>query len=120
MRGQADEQVPLFHVFSVEDRIRPDHPLRDIKRRVDRILDGMSAQFAAAYQPHRSAERAAGTAAEGPAADGPLFGAERTPVVRADRHGPAVPLVPRPAAQRRRSSTRRPSRTTASGSTTTT
>jgi transposase len=49
MRGQADEQVPLFHVFSVEDRIRPDHPLRDIKRRVDRILDGMSAQFAEAY-----------------------------------------------------------------------
>jgi transposase len=49
MRGQADEQVPLFHVFSVEDRIRPGHPLRDIKRRVDRILDGMSAQFAGAY-----------------------------------------------------------------------
>jgi transposase len=49
MRGQVDEQVPLFHVFSVEDRIRPDHPLRDIKRRVDRILDGMSAQFAEAY-----------------------------------------------------------------------
>jgi transposase len=49
MRGQADEQAPLFHVFSVEDRIRPDHPLRDIKRRVDRILEGMSAQFADAY-----------------------------------------------------------------------
>jgi transposase len=49
MRGQADEQAPLFHVFSVEDRIRPDHPLRDIKRRVDRLLAGMSAQFAKAY-----------------------------------------------------------------------
>jgi transposase len=49
MRGQADEQVPLFHVFSVEDRIRPDHPLRDIKRRVDGILDGMFEQFAQAY-----------------------------------------------------------------------
>src|SRR3954466_4263249 len=49
MRGQADEQEPLFHVFSVEDRIRPEHPLRDIKRRVDRILDGMTAQFAEAY-----------------------------------------------------------------------
>jgi transposase len=49
MRGQADEHLPLFHVFSVEDRIRPDHPLRDIKRRVDRILDGMAGQFAAAY-----------------------------------------------------------------------
>jgi hypothetical protein len=29
-------------VFDVEDRIRPDHPLRDIKRRTDRILAGMT------------------------------------------------------------------------------
>jgi transposase len=49
MRGQVDEQPPLFHVFNVEDRIRSDHPLRDVKRRVDRILDGMSPQFAKAY-----------------------------------------------------------------------
>ena len=49
MRGQSDDQLPLFHLFSVEDRIRPDHPLRDIKRRVDRILAGMSPQFAKAY-----------------------------------------------------------------------
>jgi transposase len=49
MRGQADEQSPLFHVFSVEDRIRPDHPLRDIKLRADQILDEMSPQFAKAY-----------------------------------------------------------------------
>jgi transposase len=49
MRGQADEQLPLFHLFNVEDRIRPDHPLRDIKRRIDRILAGMSPQFAKAY-----------------------------------------------------------------------
>ena len=49
MRGQADEQGQLFHVFDVEDRIRQDHPLRDIKRRVDRILEGMSPLFAKAY-----------------------------------------------------------------------
>jgi transposase len=49
MRGTVDDQAPLFHLFNVEDRIRPDHPLRDIKRRVDRTLDGMSAQFAKAY-----------------------------------------------------------------------
>jgi transposase len=49
MRGHAEDQTPLFHVFSVEERIRPDHPLRDIKRRTDRILDAMSPQFAAAY-----------------------------------------------------------------------
>jgi transposase len=49
MRGHADEQPPLFHVFNVGDRIRPDHPLRDVKRRADRILAGMSSQFAEAY-----------------------------------------------------------------------
>jgi transposase len=49
MRGHVDDQLPLFHVFSVEDRIRPDHPLRDIKRRVDRLLAGMSPAFAEAY-----------------------------------------------------------------------
>jgi transposase len=49
MRGQADEQPPLFHVFNVEDRIRSDHPLRDIKRRVDRILESMTAKFDVAY-----------------------------------------------------------------------
>jgi transposase len=49
MRGQTDDQLPLFHVFNVEERIRVDHPLRDIKRRVDRILASMSARFEAAY-----------------------------------------------------------------------
>jgi transposase len=49
MRGQVDDQLPLFHLFSVEDRIRPDHPLRDIKRRVERILDRMSSEFTRAY-----------------------------------------------------------------------
>jgi hypothetical protein len=42
MRGRIDEHPPLFQLFSVEDCIRPDHPLRDVKRRVD-------AQFTAAY-----------------------------------------------------------------------
>jgi transposase len=49
MRGTVDDQAPLFHLFSVEDRIRPDHPLRDIKLRVDLILAGMAPQFATAY-----------------------------------------------------------------------
>ena len=49
MRGRIDGQAPLFHTFSVEDRIRPDHPLRDVKRRADRILDALSPEFTAAY-----------------------------------------------------------------------
>jgi transposase len=49
MRGRPDDQPPLFHVFTVEDRIRPDHPLRDVKRRVDQILARLSPKFEAAY-----------------------------------------------------------------------
>lgn len=49
MRGEPERQMPLFHVFEVEDRIRPDHPLRDIKRRTDRILASLDDQFAKAY-----------------------------------------------------------------------
>ncbi len=50
MRGRSDDQLPLFHVFSVEERIRSDHPLRGIKRRVDRLLAGMPAAFEKAYR----------------------------------------------------------------------
>ena len=49
MRGDCDHQLPLFHTFEVEDRIRTDHPLRDIKRRADRILESLNDHFAAAY-----------------------------------------------------------------------
>lgn len=49
MRGEVDSQLPLFHVFEVEDRIRPDHPLRDIKRRTDRILRSLHDKFEASY-----------------------------------------------------------------------
>ena len=49
MRGDADNQQPLFHVFEVEDRIPKDHPLRDLKRRADRILSTLNPQFEAAY-----------------------------------------------------------------------
>lgn len=49
MRGHKDEQLELFHTFNVEERIRADHPLRDVKRRVDSILQSMSPLFAQAY-----------------------------------------------------------------------
>ena len=50
MRGRVDDQRPLFHVFRVEDRIRRDHPPRDITRRADRLPAGMSAAFEEAYR----------------------------------------------------------------------
>src|SRR5262245_21521157 len=49
MRGRAEEQLELFHVFNLEERIRGDHPLRDVKRRVDSILKSMAPLIAQAY-----------------------------------------------------------------------
>jgi len=49
MRGRIEDQPAFFHSFCVEDRIRADHPLRDIKRRTDRILATLSAKFSQCY-----------------------------------------------------------------------
>lgn len=49
MRGTPDRQDAIYHTFSVEDLIEPEHPLRPIKRMVDTALAGMSRTFKAAY-----------------------------------------------------------------------
>jgi len=49
MRGRRDPQGCLFYAIDLEDRVRPDHPLRPIKVAVDRILAGLSDRFDAAY-----------------------------------------------------------------------
>lgn len=49
MRGRENNQNHLFFTIDVESRIRSDHPLRAIKKRVDGILDTMDALFSTAY-----------------------------------------------------------------------
>jgi transposase len=49
MRGQINESPQLFAMFQVEERIRPDHPLRRIKVVADEVLAGMSWTFTAMY-----------------------------------------------------------------------
>lgn len=49
MRGHQNGQLRLFFTIDVESRIRADHPLRRLKRRVDRILGEMSPLFDQAY-----------------------------------------------------------------------
>ena len=49
MRGQGDQRRPMFFAIDIEDRIRPDHPLRPIKAAVDAILHQISPRFDAAY-----------------------------------------------------------------------
>ena len=50
MRGRRNSQQQLFYSINIEARIRQDHPLRTIKKRVDRILAGMNDTFAKAYK----------------------------------------------------------------------
>ena len=49
MRGRHDPQPKLFYSIDVEAKVRPDHPLRPLKRTVDEVLAGLSERFAAAY-----------------------------------------------------------------------
>jgi transposase len=50
MRGKADRQAVLFvAAIDLDARIRPDHPLRAIKRMADQDLAKMSRRFDAAY-----------------------------------------------------------------------
>jgi len=49
MRGQRERQQSMFVAFEIEQRVPEDHPLREIKRRCDRILAAMSRDFDACY-----------------------------------------------------------------------
>ncbi len=49
MRGRPDPQAQLFYSIDVESRIRPNHPLRPLKRRVEAILRSMDDLFSQAY-----------------------------------------------------------------------
>ncbi len=49
MRGTPGRQAAVYHTFNVEHLIEPGHPLRPIKRMVDRALGDMSRAFKATY-----------------------------------------------------------------------
>jgi transposase len=49
MRGKKSDQPLMFFTIDVESRIRPDHPLRDLKRSIDGILRELGPRFDAAY-----------------------------------------------------------------------
>jgi transposase len=49
MRGRVDPQGDIYHTFNIHDLIPANHPLREIRKRADRVLAGMSRGFNAAY-----------------------------------------------------------------------
>ena len=49
MKGTPERQAAIYHTFNVEDLIEAGHPLRPIKRMVDRALADMSRTFNSAY-----------------------------------------------------------------------
>ena len=49
MRGRTLSQPSMFFAIDLEERIRPEHPLRPIKEVCDKILAGMSGRFDVAY-----------------------------------------------------------------------
>ena len=49
MRGNDNTQRPMFSYVSLESRIPEDHPLRPVRRMVDRVLTDMSESFSLMY-----------------------------------------------------------------------
>jgi transposase len=49
MRGEEKRQENLFHIFSLEERIAVDHPIRGLRNLCDEALGRMSAVFEAMY-----------------------------------------------------------------------
>ena len=49
MRGRKNSQPQLFYSIDLEDRIRDDHPLRPLKKKVDAILETLDPLFSQAY-----------------------------------------------------------------------
>jgi transposase len=49
MRGRITPQQPLWYTIDIESLIASDHPLREVKRRVDVVLSSMEEEFRKAY-----------------------------------------------------------------------
>ena len=47
MRGPDDQTSDMFSYLSPEQRVRPDHPLRAVRRITDAALTELSPEFAA-------------------------------------------------------------------------
>ena len=49
MRGADEQAGSMFSYVSLEERIPPDHPLREVRRITDRALERLWPRFATLY-----------------------------------------------------------------------
>jgi transposase len=49
MRGPDEQTSHMFSYLSPEQRVRPDHPLRAIRRMTDEVLTSLSPRFTKMY-----------------------------------------------------------------------
>ena len=70
MRGDHEQQAPMWSYISPEQRIPLDHPLRPLRTLVDAVLTELSPRFSTLYaktgRPSVAPERLLRAAAPGP------------------------------------------------------
>ena len=93
MRGPDEQTSDMFSYLSPEQRVRPDHPLRAIRRMTDEVLRGAVAALREDVLGHRPAVDSAGAVAAGAAAAVALHGPQRAAADGRDRLQRAVSLV---------------------------
>jgi hypothetical protein len=49
MRGADEQPGSMFSYVSLEERVPPDHPLREVRRITDRALERLSPRFGTLY-----------------------------------------------------------------------
>ena len=115
MRGPDEQTSDMFSYLSPEQRVRPDHPLRAIRRMTDEVLRDAVAALHEDVLGHRPAVDSARAVAARVAAAGALHDSQRAAADGGDRLQRAVSLVHRARAWTSRSGRRRPSARTATG-----
>ena len=101
MRGDERVQCSMFSYLTLDQRVRADHPLREIRALTDGVLQSLNAEFDKLYAATGRASVAPEYILRAASVAGVLLGPVGAPVGRADRPQPAVPLARRPGHGRR-------------------
>jgi hypothetical protein len=101
MRGDERVQCNMFSYLTLDQRVRADHPLREIRALTDGVLQSLNGVRQAVRGHGPCLGRAGVYILRAASVAGVLLGPVGAPVGRADRPQPAVPLARRPGHGRR-------------------